>query len=69
MTFVERAPNHMCEYAYTLSTTFNRFYHDHHILREEHPTQQASWLAVADCTVSVLEQVLDLLGIQTPERM
>ncbi|MFN8486313.1 MAG: arginine--tRNA ligase [Caldilineaceae bacterium] len=69
LAFVERAPNHLCEYAYTLATTFNRFYRDHHILSEANPAQQASWLALADCSVAVLEQVLDLLGIQTPARM
>jgi arginyl-tRNA synthetase len=69
LAFAERAPNHLCEYAYTLATTFNHFYHDHHILSEAQPAQQASWLAVADCTVDLLELVLDLLGIQTPERM
>lgn len=69
LAFSERAPNHLCEYAYTLATTFNHFYHDHHILSEAQPTQQASWLAVAACTVNLLELVLDLLGIQTPERM
>ncbi len=69
LAFAERAPNHLCEYAYTLATTFNRFYHDHHILSEPDQTQQASWLALADTTVALLALVLDLLGIQTPERM
>jgi len=69
LAFAERAPNHLCEYAYTLATTFNRFYRDHHILSEANPAQQAAGLALADCTVAVLEQVLDLLGIQTPARM
>jgi arginyl-tRNA synthetase len=69
LAFAERAPNHLCEYVYTLATTFNRFYHDHHILSEQDTAQQASWLALANSTVSVLELVLNLLGIQTPERM
>ena len=69
LAFAERAPNHLCEYAYTLATAFNRFYRDHHMLSEANLAQQASWLAVADCTVAVLEQVLYLLGIQTPARM
>ncbi|MCX6047736.1 MAG: arginine--tRNA ligase [Chloroflexi bacterium] len=69
LAFAERAPNHLCEYAYTLATTFNRFYHDHHILSEPDQVQQASWLALAKATVSELELVLNLLGIQTPERM
>ncbi len=69
LAFAERAPNHLCEYAYTLATAFNRFYHDHHILSEQNNTQQASWLALTQTTLAVLELVLNLLGIQTPERM
>jgi arginyl-tRNA synthetase len=65
----QRAPNHLCEYAYTLASVFNRFYHQHHILSEHNGEQQASWLRVVQHTERVLEQVLDLLGIATPERM
>lgn len=64
-----RAPNHLCEYAYKLAAAFNRFYSDHHMLAESDQAQQASWLALTQVTVAVLVQVLDLLGIQTPERM
>jgi arginyl-tRNA synthetase len=69
LAFVQRAPNYLCEYAYTLATDFNRFYHQHHMLSEENVAQRASWLALSDYTVRVLEQVLDLLGIDAPERM
>jgi arginyl-tRNA synthetase len=69
LAFAQRAPNHLCEYAYTLATVFNRFYHQHHMLREENVAQRASWLALSEYAVRVLEQVLDLLGIDTPERM
>ena len=68
-TFDQRAPNHLCEYAYTLAIAFNRFYAAHHILNESDPQQQASWLGLARLTVSVLEKGLDLLGISVPERM
>ncbi len=68
-TFALRAPNHLCEYAYKLAAAFNHFYSDHHILGEEDPVQQASWLALAQVTVDTLVLVLDLLGIETPERM
>jgi arginyl-tRNA synthetase len=69
LALAQRAPNHLCEYAYTLATTFNRFYHQHHILSETKGDQQASWLRVVQYTERMLEQVLDLLGIATPERM
>jgi arginyl-tRNA synthetase len=68
-TYVERAPNHLCDYAFQLATVFNTFYHDHHILREPDPARQASWLALARLTGRVLETVLGLLGMDVPERM
>ncbi len=64
-----RAPNHLCEFGYSLATTFNRFYHEHHILSERDAARQASWLALSACCVRVLELTLDLLGIEVPERM
>lgn len=67
--FNQRMPHHLCEYAYTVATAFNRFYHEHYILVESDPVQQASWLAVAQATVDLLSLVLDLLGIEVPERM
>jgi len=69
LAFAQRMPHHLCEYAYTLATSFNRFYHKHHILSEADPAQQASWLALTDCVVGTLALVLDLLGIPVPERM
>ncbi|MFQ5612505.1 MAG: arginine--tRNA ligase [Anaerolineae bacterium] len=69
LAFEARAPNHLCEYAYSLAMEFNRFYQKHHILREPDPARQASWLGLSHFSVAVLERVLDLLGIEVPERM
>lgn len=67
--FDTRAPNHLCDYGYTLATQFNRFYREHHILNESDPARQASWLADCLLTVQTLEKILDLLGIGVPDRM
>lgn len=64
-----RAPNHVAEYAYDVVTAFNRFYEACHILREEDPARQASWLGLVDLALSLLVLLLDLLGIEVPERM
>ena len=50
-------------------TDFNRFYEACHILREEDPHRQASWLAVVDLTLRTLTLLLDILGIEIPDRM
>ncbi len=67
--FAQRMPHHLCEYVYTLATAFNRFYHEHYILVETDAAQRASWLALAQATVDMVILVLDLLGIEVPERM
>ncbi len=64
-----RAPNVLTEYAYEVATDFNRFYEACHILREEDPIRQASWLSLVDLTLRVLTLLLDTLGIEVPERM
>ncbi len=64
-----RAPNHLAEYAYDVVTAFNRFYEACHILTEEDAARQASWLGLVDLTLRMLTQLLDLLGIEIPERM
>jgi len=64
-----RAPNHLAEYAYDVVVAFNRFYEACHILREEDPARQASWLRLVDVTLGLLTTLLELLGIEVPERM
>lgn len=64
-----RAPNHVAEFSYSLAGRFNRFYDECHILSEEDPTRQASWLALASWALDALEQLLELLGIEVPDRM
>ena len=64
-----RAPNHLAEYAYDIVTAFNRFYEACHILSEEDPARQRSWLGLVQLTLGLLELLLELLGIEVPERM
>jgi arginyl-tRNA synthetase len=64
-----RAPNVIAEYTYEVATDFSRFYERCHILNEEDPQRQASWLALVGLTLGVLDRLLDLLGIEIPDRM
>ena len=64
-----RAPNVIAEFAYEVATDFSRFYEHCHILREEDATRQASWLSLVEVTLRALTTLLDLLGIEIPERM
>lgn len=64
-----RAPNHIAEYAYEVAADLSRFYEQCHVLSEEDPARQASWLRLVDLTGAVLGTCLDLLAIPVPERM
>jgi arginyl-tRNA synthetase len=64
-----RAPNVMAEYAFEVATDFSRFYEHCHILSEEDASRQASWLSLVDGTLRTMTLLLDLLGIEVPERM
>jgi arginyl-tRNA synthetase len=64
-----RAPNHIAEYSHLVATRFNRFYDECHILSEEDPARQASWLGISAWTLKALELMLGLLGIEVPNRM
>ena len=68
-SFIERAPNKICEYIFETSNILNRFYHDNRILKEENLDKRQSWLNLINLTKGILETGLDLLGIETPEKM
>jgi arginyl-tRNA synthetase len=64
-----RAPNHLAEYGHNLAAQWNRFYDQCHILTERDQERQSSWISLARWTESTLETVLQLLGIEVPDRM
>ncbi len=64
-----RAPNVLCEYAFELAQKFSRFYSEHHILSEDDADLRAARLGLCDVTLATMVRVLDILGIEVPERM
>jgi arginyl-tRNA synthetase len=64
----KKAPNFVAEHAFKLAQTFSKFYAACPILPAE-PAVRASRLGLAQTTLRQLEQALDLLGIDAPERM
>ncbi len=65
----KRAPNILCDYAFTLAQIFSRFYSEHHILSEKDAALRAARLGLAGLTLAALTKALDLLGIEIPQRM
>ena len=64
-----RAPNILCDYAFTLAQLYSRFYNEHHILSESDAALRAARLGLCKLTLDVLTRVLSLLGIEVPQRM
>jgi arginyl-tRNA synthetase len=64
-----RAPNILCDYAFTLAQQFSRFYAEHHILSESDALVRASRLGLCRLTLAALVKTLGILGIEVPQRM
>lgn len=66
----KRMPHILCDHVYTLAQAFSKFYADCPVLQDGVPTDvQSSRLALAELTLRQLTLGLDILGIETPERM
>ncbi|MFZ1635058.1 MAG: arginine--tRNA ligase [Chitinophagales bacterium] len=63
------SPAEIANYIYNLAKTFNSFYADHSILKADNEDQQQLRAAIAKLTAHILNSGLQLLGIQSPERM
>jgi arginyl-tRNA synthetase len=61
-------PNYLCNYLYALAGSFTAFYEACPVLKSE-GAERVRRLVLCDLTGRVLRQGLDLLGIETAERM
>jgi arginyl-tRNA synthetase len=62
-------PHVLCDHAYKLAQAFSTFYASCHILSEKDGSLRNSRLALCELTFKQLKLVLELLGIEIPERM
>ena len=67
--FQKRMPHFLCEHVYNLAQAFSAFYAAHPIAAEKDPALRASRLAICEAVLKQLKTGLDILGIETPERM
>ena len=63
------APSIIGAYVYDLAKSFNGYYHDHSILREERAEVRTMRLQLAAQVARVIRSGMRLLGIEVPERM
>ncbi len=67
--FNERAPHKVCAYLYHLANDLNSFYHETRILTEEDEDKKAGYIAVITSVLKIMEQCIELLGFEAPEKM
>lgn len=67
--YAEKAPHKVCAYIYELSNLLNSFYHGTKILSEKDEERRTSWIMLLDLVRRVLEDAIDVLGFEAPERM
>ena len=69
MAYEDSAPNVVCAYAYELAGAANKFYHETRILTEEDPEKKRSYLALISMAKRALEECIEVLGFEAPEKM
>ena len=65
----DNAPHKICQFIYEVSNAFNGFYHNNKILTEPDEAKKSSYIALISLTKRILEQCIELLAIQCPDRM
>jgi arginyl-tRNA synthetase len=63
------SPALVANFVYELTKTFNRYYHDHSILKEENETVKQFRLALIEKCAEIISNAMHLLGIKVPEKM
>lgn len=67
--FAEQAPYKICQFIYELADAFNKFYHENKIVTNEDEKVRESYIQLSRLVGRVLEQGIDLLGLEAPEKM
>jgi arginyl-tRNA synthetase len=62
-------PAFIAKYAFQLAQAFNLFYHRHRVLTEEDHAKKSFFLQLSRLVELQLVNALELLGIESPERM
>lgn len=68
-TIETKSLGELCEYIFKLTNLYNTFYSDNHILTETDKDKQTSWLLMSDIVLKTNEYILNILGMNIPDRM
>ena len=67
--FESKSLNDIAEYIYILTSNYNKFYQEHRVLTEEDIDLKESWLVLSNIVYNASMLLLDLMGINVPEKM
>ena len=65
----DKSLNGICEYLYKLTSNYNRFYANNHIITCEDEKLKNSYLALSSLIYNINKELLDILAIEVPEKM
>lgn len=65
----DKSLNEITEYLYKLTNSYNNFYSENRILTEEDDEKRESWLYLSKIVYNVNMYLLNILGIEVPEKM
>jgi len=68
-SFNTRSLNDIAEHLYKVTNLYNNFYSNNHVLTEENKELQESWLMLTKVVYDNNMKLLNILGIEVPERM
>ncbi len=68
-SFNAKSLNDITEYLYKITNLYNNLYANNHILTEENKSLQESWLILTKVIYDNNLKLLNILGIEVPERM
>lgn len=67
--FETKSLNDITDYLYKLTSSYNRFYTENIILKEDNEDKRNSWLYLTSVVYEVNKILLDILAINVPEKM
>lgn len=68
-SFESKSLNDIADYLYRLTSTYNKFYSENHILTCEDQELKQAWLGLTKLVYDVNILLLDILAIEVPEKM
>jgi len=68
-SYENRSLNEIADYIYKLTSSYNKFYSENRVLDEQNKEKRASWLALTKLVLDINLMLLDILGIECPNKM